>query len=154
MTKCFPISSSSNASSVAHLTKSQWGNTHMYGNSVSSGISTTRTPGTGLQMTTRPAEVSCSSGYMADNSSARTPGIFLREKIVEEEEKVAEEKSFVTKAQISANISASSAHPKPFSKFNLVAQKKVSVALIPIVFKLFVLFTTDTTCYFLLWSTD
>ncbi len=36
-------SSSSNASqSVAALTKSQWGNTHMYGNSVSSGVSNSR----------------------------------------------------------------------------------------------------------------
>ena len=36
-------SSSSNASqSVAALTKSQWGNTHMYGNSVSSAVSNSR----------------------------------------------------------------------------------------------------------------
>jgi hypothetical protein len=86
-------STSSGQSLMTNLTKSHWGNTHL-------GCTTTnaRTPGSMLLSKTvantvrkhHPSEMTCSSGYMADSSSARTPGLFLiksgREIANEEEE--------------------------------------------------------------------
>ena len=69
--------------------------------------------GTGLQQT-KPLEMSCSSGYMGDNSSARTPGIFLRGKEVFEDEHVEKsctEKSFVDMKE-SAGLAAKESNPK------------------------------------------
>ena len=99
-----------------------WGNTQM-----SSGILAARTPGTGLQLTTKPTELSSSSGYMADSSS-KTPGIFLREKMTNEPYKEsADEKSFIgTKVQIPGKVSkVSQEPPKPTAKFCVAAPKKV-----------------------------
>ena len=90
---------------------------------MSSGILAARTPGAGLQLTTKPTEVSCSSGYMADSSS-KTPGIFLRDKLSNEPEKEADEKSFVgTRAVIPAKLIQEP--PKPTAKFTVASPKKV-----------------------------
>ena len=60
------------------LTKSHWGNTHLG----TTTMSNARTPGSVLTAnsvgkTQVQGEMTCSSGYMADSSSARTPGQFL-----------------------------------------------------------------------------
>ncbi len=87
--------SSSGASSMSHhhLTsnKSHWGNTqlslaqsnksstlqqHNGTSSKTPGSILSKTPGSILSKT-RPIEMTCSSGYMADSSSARTPGTHL-----------------------------------------------------------------------------
>jgi hypothetical protein len=62
---------------------------------------------------------------MADTSSARTSGFLLREKIVEENEKEAEEKSFVGRAANLGKSLASDEPHKPPAKLSTSVQKKV-----------------------------
>ena len=59
------------------LTKSHWGNTQL-GQTSNLGHLETKTPASLCAKSLKPViEVSSSSGYMADSSSARTPGQFL-----------------------------------------------------------------------------
>merc|ERR1719510_2234221 len=98
-------SSSSSSESQWHVTsnKSHWnGNNTTAGsiqpitnNAVVSGLSA-RTPGSMLSKSTFsksktmghiPQEMTCSSGYIADASSARTPGIFLQPSLKHDDNK-------------------------------------------------------------------
>jgi hypothetical protein len=86
-------------------------------------ITTTSTftiSGTVLQQT-KPIEVSCSSGYMADNSSARTPGIFLRDRIAEERPA---EKSFEDKKE-SVELVLKENNPMKAPKYNFINRRQV-----------------------------
>ena len=76
--------------------------------------------GTGLQQT-KPLESSCSSGYMGDNSSARTPGIFLREKLSEEN---AEEKN-TEKIYAEKKESVEPKEKKAYPKYNFANRRQV-----------------------------
>ena len=61
------------------LTKSHWGNTQLgQTTSLGGGNLESKTPASDCTKSFKPSgEMTCSSGYMADNSSARTPGTFL-----------------------------------------------------------------------------
>jgi hypothetical protein len=70
-------STSSGHSISCQLTKSHWGNSHLAG---ASGPQPTHLPTSERRFglaTKLTGETSCSSGYMGDSSSARTPGLFL-----------------------------------------------------------------------------
>ena len=83
----------------------------------------TSVSGTGLQQT-KPLEVSCSSGYMGDNSSARTPGIFLREKLAEENTEERIEKSYAEK-NAEKKESVEPKEKKTFPKYNFANRRQV-----------------------------
>ncbi len=90
--------SSSGQSSISHMTatnKSHWGNTQV-GNRTASSLQqqqqhTSKTPGSMLsKFMGRPNELTSMSGYMADSSSARTPGTHLTAGFQSETQKLPE----------------------------------------------------------------
>ena len=83
-------STSSSNAEQSHLTKSHWGNT-------------AQTPGTFLtnksqasktQINFKPSEITASSGYMADSSSAKTPAENLKKKFANSPSAITQGKVF------------------------------------------------------------
>ena len=73
--------SSSNASfSKSNLTKSHWGNTHLATQNATPGTFLGSNKSVAGKQDFKPSEITANSGYMADSSSARTPGMFLAKK--------------------------------------------------------------------------
>ena len=73
--------SSSNASfSKSNFTKSHWGNTHLATQNATPGTFLGSNKSVAGKQEFKPSEITANSGYMADSSSARTPGLFLAKK--------------------------------------------------------------------------